>query len=55
MKALVIVISIHHNNTVKIGNAIAKVLGAEIKNPQDVKPNETADYDLIGFRSGIYG
>jgi flavodoxin len=55
MKALVVVISIHHNNTVKIGNAIAKVLGTEIKNPQDIKPNETADYDLIGFGSGIYG
>jgi len=54
MKSLVIVISIHHNSTVKIGNAIAKVLNAEIKNPKEVKPEELADYDLIGFGSGIY-
>jgi flavodoxin len=55
MKSLVIVKSIHHRNTVKIANAIAKILDAKIKNPQDVKPEEFADYDLIGFGSGIYG
>ena len=55
MKSLVIVISIHHNNTVKIGNTIAKVLDTRIKNPKDVKPEELADYDLVGFGSGIYG
>jgi len=54
MRSSVIVISIHHNNTVKIGNAIAKVLDAQIKNPQDVKPDELADYDIVGFGSGIY-
>jgi flavodoxin len=55
MKSIVIVKSIHHNNTVKIANAIGKILDAEIKNPQDVKPEELADYDLVGFGSGIYG
>jgi flavodoxin len=55
MKSLVIVISIHHNNTVKIGNVIAKVLNAKIKNPKDVKSEELSDYDLVGFGSGIYG
>jgi flavodoxin len=55
MKSMVIVKSIHHNNTVKVGNTIAKILDAEIKNPQDVKLEDLADYDLIGFGSGIYG
>jgi flavodoxin len=55
LKSLVIVISIHHNNTVKVANAIAKVLDAKIKNPKDVKPEELANYDLVGFGSGIYG
>jgi flavodoxin len=55
MKSLVIVKSIHHNNTVKVADAIGKILDAEIKNPQDVKPEGLADYDLVGFGSGIYG
>ena len=55
MKSLVVVISIHHDNTVKIGNVMAKVLGADVKKPQDVKSEEINDYDLIGFGSGIYG
>ena len=55
MKSIVIVKSIHHDNTVKVANAIAKVLDAEVKNPKDVKPEALADYDLIGFGSGVYG
>ena len=54
MKSLVIVFSYHHNNTEKIANACAKVLGAEVKTPQQVKPEEIAEYDLVGFGSGIY-
>jgi flavodoxin len=55
MKSLLIVISIHHDNTVKIGNAIAKVLDAKLKKPLEVNPEELQDYDLVGFGSGIYG
>ena len=54
VKSLVIVFSYHHNNTEKIANACANVLGAEVKTPQQVKPEEIAEYDLIGFGSGIY-
>ena len=54
MKSLVVVFSYHHNNTEKIANACAKVLGAEVKTPQQVKPEEIAEYDLVGFGSGIY-
>jgi flavodoxin len=55
MKSILVVISIHHNNTVKIANAMAKVLDAKITNPQEVNPKELQEYDLVGFGSGIYG
>ena len=54
VKSLVVVFSYHHGNTEKIANACAKVLGAEVKTPQQVKPEEIAEYDLVGFGSGIY-
>jgi len=54
VKSLVIVFSYHHNNTEKIANACAKALGAEVKTPQQVRPEEIAEYDLVGFGSGIY-
>jgi len=54
VKSLVVVFSYHHNNTEKIAHAMADVLGAQVKTPQQVKPEEIAEYDLIGFGSGIY-
>ena len=54
VKSLVIVFSYHHKNTEKIANACAKALGAEVKTPQQVRPEEVAEYDLVGFGSGIY-
>jgi flavodoxin len=50
-----VVISIHHNNTGKIADAMAKVLDAQIKKPQEVNPEKLQEYDLVGFGSGIYG
>ena len=55
MKSLVVVISIHHNNTLKIANEIVKVLDAILKKPSQIKIEEIQDYDLVGFGSGIYG
>lgn len=55
MKSLVVVISIHHDNTVKIGKTIGKVLGAPVLNPKEVNPDDVGGYDLVGFGSGIYG
>ena len=55
MKSLLVVISIHHNNTEKIADAMAKVLNAQIKKPKEIKPEELQEYDLIGIGSGIYG
>ena len=55
LKSILIVFSYHHHNTEKIANVIAKVLGAQIKTPQQIDPEELQKYDLIGFGSGIYG
>jgi len=54
LRSLVVVFSYHHNNTEKIANTCANVLGAEVKTPQQVRPEEIAEYDLVGFGSGIY-
>lgn len=54
IKSLLVVFSYHHNNTKKIANVLAKVLDAQIKKPQEIKPEEVKEYDLIGFGSGIY-
>jgi flavodoxin len=54
VKSLVVVYSYHHGNTEKIAHAMAGVLGAEVKTPQQVFPEKLREYDLIGFGSGIY-
>lgn len=54
VKSLVIVFSYHHGNTEKIAQAIAGVLGAEVKTPEQVHPEKLREYDLVGFGSGIY-
>ena len=55
MRALLILYSYHHHNTEKVTNVLAKVLNAQIKTPQEIKPEELQEYSLIGFGSGIYG
>jgi flavodoxin len=55
MKSLVIAASVHHGNTVKLARAIAGALGAELKAPREVAPEELAECGLVGFGSGIYG
>ncbi len=54
MKSLIILYSYHHHNTEKVAKAISKVLGADIKWPEEVDPEKIQEYDLIGFGSGIY-
>ena len=55
MKSLLVLYSYHHKNTEKIANVFAKILGAQIKTPQQINPEELQEYSLIGFGSGIYG
>ena len=54
MKSLIICYSFHHNNTQKVAEAMAKVLDAQIKTPQQTNPEELQQFDLIGFGSGIF-
>ncbi len=53
VKSLLIVYSYHHRNTLKVAEAMAKVLEAEIKTPQQANPEETQKCDLVGFGAGI--
>ena len=53
MKSLIVVHSYHHNNTQKVAQAMAKVLDAQVKSPQDTGYDELKKYDLIGFGAGI--
>ena len=54
MKSLIVLVSYHHNNTRKVAEVMAKVLGASIKTPQQINQEELGQYDLVGFGSGIY-
>lgn len=54
VRSLVVVCSYHHKNTEQIARAIAGVLGAPVTTPQQATPEEVAEYDLVGFGSGIY-
>jgi len=54
MKTLIICKSIHHGNTQKIAEVIAKVLEAKLVKPEELDINTVTEYDLVGFGSGIY-
>jgi flavodoxin len=53
MKSLIVVHSYHHYNTRKVAQAMAKVLDAKVKSPQQTNPEELNQYDLVGFGAGI--
>lgn len=53
-RALIICVSVSHGNTAKVARAMAEVLGAEVRAPEDVDPVRLTDYDVVGFGSGIY-
>lgn len=54
MKTLIIYKSYHHMNTEKVAKTMAEVMGAKLAKLEEVNPASLADYDLIGFGSGIY-
>jgi len=53
MKSLIVCFSFHHKNTEKIAAVFGNVLDAEVKAPGEIDLNTLAEYDLIGFGSGI--
>jgi len=54
MNALLVSLSYHHHNTKQVADVIARVIGAEVRAPQEISPGEVSDYDLLGMGSGIY-
>lgn len=54
MKTMIICLSVHHKNTAKIAQIMAGVLDANLVEPGEFNIDGLAEYDLIGFGSGIY-
>jgi flavodoxin len=54
MKTLIVLKSIHHHNTERIAAAMAEVLAADVRSPEEVDQATLEAYDLIGLGSGIY-
>ena len=54
MKSLIICKSIHHGNTKKVADRMARVLDSDVVEPEEVNLDEIAEYDILGFGSGIY-
>jgi flavodoxin len=54
MKALIIYVSVHHGNTEKVARVMANVLDANLLDVKQANVGMLAQYDLVGFGSGIY-
>ena len=54
MKTLIIYKSIHHENTLRVAQVMASELDADLSTLEEVDIDSLAQYDLIGFGSGIY-
>jgi flavodoxin len=54
MKTAIICHSYHHMNTEKIARKMVAVLDAKLMKPEEVDVFDLAEYDLIGFGSGIF-
>lgn len=54
LRSAIVVASVHHGNTMKIAQAMADALNAQVLSAADVNAGELGDYDLVGFGSGIY-
>jgi flavodoxin len=53
MKAIIYA-SVHHGNTKKVVEAIAKECEVELIDATQVKEKDLSGYDAVGFASGIY-
>ena len=54
MKVAVVYASVYYGNTEKVAKDIAEVLEADLYKAWEVDPSTLMQYNLIGFRSGIY-
>ena len=54
MKTAIVYASVHHGNTKKIVDEIAKNEEVDLIDATQIKEKNLSEYDLIGFASGIY-
>jgi len=54
MKTLIIYQSVHQMNTEKVAKAMAEAINADLRKVGEVEPAMLAEYDIIGFGSGIF-
>jgi flavodoxin len=52
--ALIVCVSVSHGNTGRVARAIAEVLNADVRTPEEVALTELQRYDVIGLGSGIF-
>ena len=53
-RRLVVVASVHHGNTLRVAEAIAGVLEAQVVTAGAVVPERLVGLDLVGFGTGVY-
>ena len=53
-KVAIIYISTHHQNTEKVVKAMAEEVNADLFSFKDINKMNIANYDIVGFASGIY-
>lgn len=53
-RVLIVCVSVSHGNTAAVAHAMAHVLRAKVRQPEQVDARELADYDLVGLGSGIF-
>jgi flavodoxin len=54
MKAIIVCTSVSHGNTRRVADVIGRVLNARVVDPDEIDAAELADYDLVGFGSGVF-
>jgi flavodoxin len=52
--ALIVCVSVSHGNTAQVARAMAGVLHAQVREPEQVDPVTVPAHDLVGFGSGIF-
>ncbi len=55
MRSAIVYESLHHGNTLKVAEAMAAAIGADLLRLRDRRKADLHDYDLVGLGSGIYG
>ncbi len=51
-RCLILVKSVHHQNTARVAREMAGVLGADVVGPEEIPYTSLDQYGLVGFGSG---